>query len=262
MGNVGRVLRRLGRRCGACCPSPVEALEPRSLLSAGPSVSSVEIVGNVHTITGVVVAFNEALNPATAQDPQAFLFGKPPPPGSNNAFNLGDLLPFLAKPHVRSVIAGKIQWSSVTYNDANHSVTLTPIAPFKAERFMRVLRVKGTGAHLVKDAAGNVLDGGADSVTRWSFHVGKLVHYTDNDGDAVTLTLRGRGKIYTFIRKSGDPDPTVFVDGVTPASRLTGAVRPRRGGDGAANIAELDGLGSISTNLFNNPKFRVQSVDP
>lgn len=262
MGYVGRVVRRLCRRGGAFGPNRVEALEPRSLLSGGPSVNSVELTGNVHNITGVVVTFNESLNPATAQDPQAFLFGKPPPPGSNNGFNLGDLLPFLARPHVRSVIAGKIQWSSVTYNDAAHSVTLTPIAPFKAERFMRVLRVKGTGTHVVKDAAGNALDGGADSVTRWSFHVGKQVHYIDNDGDAVTLTLRGRGKIYTFIRKSGDPDPTVFVDGVTPASRLTGTVRPGRGSDGAANIAEVEGLGSISTNLLNNPQFHVQSIEP
>ena len=262
MTYVGSVLRRLFRRGGASCSASVESLEPRSLLSSGPTVTSVEMVGNVHNITGVVVTFNESLNAATAQDPQAYLFGKPPPPSSNNGFNLGDFFPFAAKPHVRSVVGGKIQFSSVTYNDASRSVTLTPVAPFKAERFMRALRVKGTGTHVVKDLAGNVLNGGADGVIRWSFHLGKQVIYRDNDGDVVTLTLRGRGRIYTFIRKTGDPDPTVFVDATTAASTLTGRIRRGRTSDGAANIAELEGAGGIHTNLLNNPQFRVESNQP
>jgi len=262
MTYVGSVLRRLCRRGGASCSAGVEGLESRSLLSSGPAVSSVELVGNVHNITGVVVTFNESLNAATAQDPQAYLFGKPPPPKSNNGFSLGDLLPFAAKPHVRSVVGGKIQFSSLTYNEASRSVTLTPVVPFKAERFMRALRVKGTGTHVVKDLAGNVLNGGADGVIRWSYHVGKQVTYRDNDGDVVTLTLRGRGRIYTFIRKAGDPDPTVFVDGATAASTLTGTVRRGRNSDGAANIAELEGAGVIHTNLLNNPQFHVQSTQP
>lgn len=256
------VLRRLLRHSSSS-PIPMETLEPRKLLSSGPTVTGVQLIGNVHNITSLVVTFNESLNPATAQDPQAILFGKPPPPGSDNGLSVGDFLPFLlAKPRPRTVIAGKIVFSSLTYNDANHSVTLVPLAPFRAERFMRVLRVKGTGAHVIKDVAGNVLNGGADTVIRWTPHQGKRVHYIDDDGEGVTFTLRGRGKLFTFTRRKGDPAPTIFIDGATAASVLTGKLVRGRSGDGVAHIAEIEGLGAVQNNVLNNPAFQVQAIQP
>jgi len=251
--------RRPGRDKASSRQAAIEALESRKLLSAGPALTSVDVVGPIHSITGVVLTFNESLDTTTATDKQTFLFGKPTPVSSNNPFNLGDVLPFLGRPKVRLVKLGKIQWSSTVYDDTSNTVTLTPIKPFNGAAFIRVLRVKGVGAHALKDTLGNVINNGVDVLILWSKHQGKQVRWVDAAGDHVTLSLRGRGQIYTFIRKFGDPDPTIFIDNATSSSVLTGTVKGVAGSPGVANIAELAGVNGISTNLLNNPQFNVQT---
>lgn len=245
----------------------IEALEPRQLLSGGPVLTGVHLVGSVGAVTSIVLTFNESLDPATAQDPHAYTFGKPIPHSSESGPSLSDFLPFLARPKVRAIKGGKIQFASATYVDANHSVTLAPFKPINARAFFRVLRVFGTGAHAVKDLGGNPLDGnsdgvgGDDAVVRWTMKQNKGVRYRDAGNDHVTLNLRGPGRLYVFKCNTFFNGAWVFVD--RPASRtiLSGSVQQGANGDGKGVIPELEGAGGIQNELLNNPSFVIQSTE-
>lgn len=264
-----RLKSLFGRPRSACLPAPanmIERLEPRQLLSAGPVLTGVHLVGGVGAVTSLVLTFNESLDPATAQDPHAYTFGKPLPHSSESGPSLSDFLPFLARPKVRAIKNGKIQFASATYDDANHSVTLAPYKPINARTFFRVLRVFGTGAHAVKDLAGNPLDGnsdgvgGDDAVVRWSMKHNARVSYRDGDGDRVNLVLRGRGSIFVFKSHTFFTGAWVFVDRPGSNTRLSGSVQPGPNGDGKAVIPELQGAGGIQNGLLNNPAFVVQTT--
>ena len=253
--------RRPVRRQGRWDAAAVEPLERRSLLSAGPAVTGIELFGPAGAIDSVVLSFNESLNAATAQNVKAYSFGKPPPQ-SNNGFNLGDLLPFAGKPKAAAVIAGKVQFQSAVYDDSAHTVTLTPKAPFSAIKVFRILRVRGAGANAIKDVAGNPLDGGIDAVWKWVKRQGKQISYTDSDGDHVSITLHGPGTLYAFVRRFGGGDPALFVASTKPNSVITGIVHRARTGNGSAAIGEIQGLEGVHNNLLNNPSFIIAALTP
>jgi hypothetical protein len=246
----------------------VEPLESRQLLSGGPVVTGVHIIGAARAITGIVVSFNESLDPASAQDTLAYRFGRPIPHTSDSTGpSLGDFLPFLARPKVRLVKQGKIQFASATYDDATHSVTLTPYKRFNGAQFFRVLRVIGSGTHVVKDVAGNPVDGnsdgtgGDDAVIRWVKKNNNRIAYRDGDGDRVALTLRGRGTLYVFKSTTFFTGAWVFVDHPRANTVLSGNVTQSANGDGKAVIPELEGAGGINNGLANNPQFVIQSTE-
>jgi hypothetical protein len=247
--------RRLARRPARLHPA-IEGLEPRQLLSGSPAVRSLQVLGNVHHVNRIVLTFDESLDPTTAQQPKSYSFGRVPASGSDNGVTIGDVLGFLAKPKVPAVKGGKIQWSSATYDDATHSVTLTAVKAFNASQYFRLLRVKGTGNYAVKDLTGRALNGGADTVVRWAYRTGKTLRFVEADGDTAVLTLKGPGQLYGFFRKSGDPDPTVFVSNTNSKSVLTGTVNQARMGNGVVNIAQVLGA-PAKTNLFSSSQFVV-----
>lgn len=253
----------------------VEALEGRQLLSAGPVLTGVTLAGPVSAVNAVVLSFNEPLDPTGAQNLQAYAFGKVGPQNSDNGFSLGDLLPFSTtaasrsnavgastKSRPRLVKAGKIQFASAVYDNAARTVTLTPLAPFRAQAFFRVLRVKGTGANALHDASGNVLNGGVDQVLNWSMRQGKQVMYLDAAHNRVTLRLRGRGRLFVFLRRRADADPVIFLDSTNAGSTLSGTVKNHGQTGGLTPIAEIDGDPSLAASLQRNPSFQVQSVIP
>ena len=256
-------------RCKSACRETkfVEPLEERRLLSGGPVVTGVHIVGTARAIRGVVVSFNESLDPASAQDTQAYRFGRPIPHSSDQGPSFSDFLPFLARPKVRLIKQGKIQFASATYDDATHSVTLTPYKPFNGAKFFRVLRVIGTGNHIVKDLAGNPVDGnsdgtgGDDAVIRWAKKNNKRIAYRDGDGDRLQLTLRGRGTLYVFKCTTFFTGAWVFVDHPGSNTVLSGSVTQSANGDGQAVIPELEGAGGINNGLATNPQFVIQSTE-
>src|SRR6185312_15423687 len=190
---LARLFRRPRRRGFSSACRAIESLEPRRLLSTGPALTDVHLVGSVHKIRAVELTFSESLSPTAVQDRQTFQFGKPTPQSSSSGISIGDILGFLGRPKVRLVKQGKIQWASIDYNDTTHVVTLTPIKPFNGQPFIRVLRVKGSGPHALTDASGAALYGGQDGFIRWKLKTGdgKHIHYIDGDGDKVTLSLKG-----------------------------------------------------------------------
>lgn len=251
-------------------PRPLaQALEARRLLTAtSPLLTTIHVDGSVHRITAVVLSFDEGLNPATALNPNSYIFGKVPPAGTNNGITLGDVLGFLgyrARPGVVRPAAfrnyvwvklGKIQWRDVTYSDATHSITLLPVKVFNGSAFFRMLRVTGTGSTALKDMAGNVFSGGSDAVMRWSFRTGKLLHYVDKDGDRVTISLKGPGVISSFVRKIGESRPTILISGTSRKSVLTGKIVQSQFGDGNTVIEQLSGS-TVKNNIVGNSHFLV-----
>ena len=237
----------------------VESIEPRKLLSASPALTGMSLIGPVHKVNRVVLTFDSALDPTTAQQPQSYIFGRIPPSSSANGITVGDVLGFLAKPHVRPIKDGKVTWTSAAYDDATHSVTLTAAKPFNASKYFRLLRVKGTGNFTIKDTLGDPLNGGHDTLIHWSYHAGRTLRFTDTDGDIATITMKGPGRMFSFIRKSGDPAPTIFVTNTNAKSVLNGTIRQGRLGDGVVRIAQILNA-PAKTNLFSSSHFVVQGT--
>jgi hypothetical protein len=260
----GSVLRRIFRRDRVSKRVVIECLESRQMLSSAPAFTGIHLVGSVHDVVGVVLSFNESLDPTAAQDVNTFQFGRVPPQSSSSGVSLGDILPFLGRPKLQAVKLGKIQWGSARYDDASHTVTLTPIKAINAQKFFRVLRIKASGPHALKDPAGDVFNAGTDLVIRWTKRQGKMIRYVDRDGDIVILKLRGPGQIYAFTRRVGDPDPnpTIFIDRAQSRTVLTGVIHQSALGNGTVNIAELEGAGGITNNLSAANGFNVESIEP
>jgi hypothetical protein len=76
----------------------IDCLESRQLLSASPTVSNVYLTGSATVCTGIVVQFDEPVDPAHAQDMQAYGAGKLPPTVKSSNFDWTQLLGFLAQP--------------------------------------------------------------------------------------------------------------------------------------------------------------------
>jgi len=239
----------------------VEGLERRTLLSAGPVLTGIRVLGPVAKAYGVVLSFDSSLDVASAQDTSNYVFGHATHSSSDNGVDIGTILGFLAVRRGPAVKNGKVQFLGAQYDDTDHTVTLTPVKPFNVWKFFRILRVKGTGNDPVTDLAGNPLNGGEDSVLHWKPLRGQIIRYSDSDGDRVTIKLKGPGKLYAFFHKSGDPFPTIIVTQTKAGkSSLTGTVVQSPTGDGIAHIAQLTGSVPTNTNMFSNTQIDVQST--
>jgi hypothetical protein len=247
-------------------PPLVERLEGRRLFSAGPRLLGVTLQGTATACTGIVMKFNEPLDPTSAQDIRDYSVGRVAQSSSSSGGF--PFLPFLARPKVSPYKNGKVVITSAVYDDATQTVTLVPSGPFKAWKFFRTIRIKGTGAHIVKDVAGNPFDGkgigkASDLVFTYVYHHGQHIHFRDGDGDIVHLDLKGPGEIFLIQQPRKNPSPMVFVSGTTLAnSVLTGTVRKVHTGNGTVVLAELEGTNSVQTNLLTSPVFSVQFVEP
>src|SRR5690606_33202644 len=146
-------------------------------LAAGPTVTSQLFVGRDDAIASLVIGFSGPLDPATATNPDNFLFG-----GSRGNGRKVHKTPFNAP----------------VYNDADRTVTLTFEKDFPITRFKRlkvILYSEKPGE--LADPDGNLLDGdrdgqaGGDSDERYKIKRGTKLSYKDADGDKVTLRVRG-----------------------------------------------------------------------
>lgn len=244
----------------------LEHLESRHLLSGGPQLAGIELLGNADACTGVVLTFNSSLDPARATDARAYVVGRiPPSPGSSSSL-LGDIFGFAKR--VNPIRQGKVKFASATYDDASHSVTLTPVAAFKEWKYFRILRVRGSGPYALTDAAGNAFDGngdgtgGDDLVVNWRTRRGKQIRYVDSDGDKVTIGLRGPGVMFVTQPTRGNPVPLIFIEHTNARSVLSGTVIAGKNGDGVAKIAQLSGFAGPSDTILSNSEFDVNKVLP
>lgn len=240
----------------------IDRLESRQMMSASPTVSNVYLTGSATACTGIVVQFDEPVDPAHAQDMQAYGAGKLPPTVQSSNFDWTQLLGFLAQPKPYLVTNGRLGFTSAVYDDAAATVTLVPVRAFNAVGLLRLLRVKGTGVHAMTDPNGNALNAGIDTYMSWVPHVGKQFSYLDADGDHVTLTLRGPGTIIAFLQSRSDRQPMIFIRGGNSRSILTGVVHQAVTGNGEATLAEVQGAGAIQNTLLTNPQFQILTLQP
>jgi len=256
------------RRRGTAPRAVIENLESRQLLSAGPLLTNVQLLGTAKACTGVVLTFNEALDPATAQDAAAFSIGRVKHGGSSDGLSLTDFLPFAGRPKSAAIHNHKIKFVLATYDDSTHSITLTPEAPFLAWKYFRAMRIRGTGSDALLDAAGNAYGdtgdgtGGHDSVITWKYHKGKSISFRDADGDHVTLHLTGKGELFSIQHPHGVPSPMVFISGGAVGSTIvSGKVKRSNHGDGVVTLTQLSGISSANvTLLLSNPQFQIMST--
>lgn len=263
-----------------------EPLEHRTLLSAsaspavdataagtsGPQIVAVHVIGPPSDATGVVVTFNEAMDPATAQDKASYVLVKHINKDSqDNGGGFFDI-PFTDNTTPASSELVKIHFSSAVYDDATHSVTLTPKHTFEIRRRFRILRVAGKGDHAITDTAGMALDGnydglpGGNAALKYKSHRGHFVNIKDVDGDHLKLQLSGPGQILLTQRRR-HPDPAgalVFLLGTNAnQSTLTGKVKiSKKGGDGIVPLAELTGVSAAQVNILNDPSIPIGMTQP
>lgn len=248
----------------------IDALEPRQLFAGGPTLTGVELLGSVGNVNSIVLTFSGALDPTTAQQVKGYAFGKPNPASGDSGFDIvgaifgfhrvGHEQPAAARP--RPVKGGKIQFASAVWDSSQDTVTLTPIRPFRATPFFRVLRIRGTGTYAVKDTAGNPFNNGADDVLTWRLKRGKVIRYVDGQKNHVTITLKGKGTVYAFLNRTGEPDPTIFIDNANASTVVTASVIQDHMFSATTPIAEVNGGQGFSDGLLNNPSFIVQTTTP
>lgn len=248
----------------------IERLESRQLLSGGPQLINVQLLGGAKACTGVVLTFNESLDVARASDVRAYSIGRVrgPSRGSSSDF-LSNFFPFAGRPKSRTIKNGKVQFVQANYNDLTHSVTLLTALPFAAWKYFRAVRIRGTGDFALTDTAGNAFDGnndgtgGDDTVLTWVYHKGKRIHYRDQDGDIVTLKLKGKGELFSIQHPIGPRLPMLFIEGAVPGSTIvSGAVVQKKTGDGIADIAQLTGFASADVTLLTDQHFRIGTQFP
>jgi len=240
----------------------VEAMEPRRLMS-GPSVVAARFLGTETEITGIVLTFNGPLDPASAQDPKAYFVGRTKP-GPNDSF----FDPFGLYDPPDEIVKARVQ--SAAYDAAAQTVTLTPAAPFNLFEKFRRIKVRGKGAHVVRDAAGAAIDGnfnnkpGGDLMLRTRVNRAKGFDFKEADGDRASLNLSGPGRLWSIKSKQRMFPPVVFLHETNGLkSTLKGKVKPnKKTGDGVVTLHQLSGVTFASVPLLSDPAFRVNVVDP
>ena len=238
----------------------VEHLEGRQLLAATPIVS-VGINGTAGQITGVVLTFNVPLDPASAQNVEAYSISKRTS-GESSSFGGIDTS--------SGGTTRRVKFQSAVYDPAAQSVTLTPADSFDLGRRFRLLRVLGEGPNAVKDAAGAPIDGNGDgragghAVVHSRVLRGPRYHLKEADGDTLRLRLTGPGVLRVWSDHRKHIAPVVFLFGADPArSTLSGTVvRNRRAGDGVVTIHQLTGTASAAVPVLADPAVRVHVVNP
>jgi hypothetical protein len=259
----------------------VETLENRSLMSVSvgapvaaaddpdvtpPTLVNEQLLGtDPRQVTGVVLTFSEALDPASAQDLKNFRVGRRTDQKQN--FDPENEV------HQEAFKDGLIRFTSAVYDPAAFTVTLTPKEPFNITRKFRTIRVLARGPNRgVKDVAGNILDGDGngkamgDAVEQFTFRRAQRVQYQEPDGDNVTIWLTGPGRLWV-LRKTADGKVNghgealrLYVDKTTTSAEVTGKVEGT--GNGVAVIDELINVYGAQLEIANSAVFQILHTIP
>ncbi len=199
----------------------------------GPRVTQVSTIGNAQAVNGVILTFDEALDPTSALNPANY--------GLLASAALG--LP-----------GGVVPISQVFYNASIRAVWLVPSRALPAGAFHQVI-LDGTSASGVADVFGNKLDGDGNGVPGGnflaSFARGTNLSYRDNNSDLVNLRLSGSGTIDSVLNASGAALSTSVIGADPMRSVLSGSVRRTSlGGDGVTSLGALTGVGSFGGGAY------------
>lgn len=210
-----------------------------------PEVLSVVPVLSGSAVTGYVVDYSKALNPATAGNPGNYvLFASGRDSGTANTF---------------------ISVAAAIYNASNNSVTVIPSAPLSANKFYGLM-INGANAAGVTDLSGNVLDGAGLGAAGSSYAaligIGNNLNYVDSVGNLVNLNSAG-ATLLVSRGFSGDPYDVEVLGVGTGGATVNGSVHRVGNSSGVTAIAELDGLGafgSVRSNMTTPQFFVTRSI--
>ena len=204
---------------------------------SGPVVTDVNAVIPLKTITALQLVFDkdlDSLSASTLANYNLFAAGKDKRLGTAD----DAALPLV----------------SAIYDSGTDSVTLTLLKALKQGQFVRII------AHdTITDTAGNALDGeftgefpsgdgvnGGDFITAQGF--GSKFKYTDRNGDAVALALKGGGRMQLLLTAEGEGD-TLHLSNILPGvTVLTGSVKLGKlapPADGVTTIQHLTGSAGV-----------------
>ena len=195
----------------------------------GPEITDVLTLGNGRTITGVTLAFDEALDPATA--------------GSAANYTL-----FIPNRNGRGETAVPIQ--SATFDPSNNTVTVATARTLPLNTFIRVV-VNGASSSGVSDIYGNRLRGtdasnGQDFSA--SFARGSNLRYFDHDGNLVTLAMSQGGLMDLYRSADGEGQVLRLIGNGPRRTVLSGNVRRGSiGSDGVTTFQSIDGATSAGS---------------
>lgn len=242
----------------------IDSLERRLLMARPIPVIAQQFVGTVEQVTAVVLTFDRALDPVTAQNPAGYSmlekfredddgFGGGIIGGGGGSDSDND----------------RIRIATATYDAAANTVTLTPRNPFNLSRHFTVIVVRGRGQNAVKTPDGQDLDGdgngraGGDAILRFRAAAKKSLSFRDADGDRARIKVEGPGRIFYLAPKFARSSPSVFLrDTSATETILSGTVKKARNGDGIADVAQLHGTSMALQTIATDPAFRIRSVVP
>ncbi len=155
------------------------------------------------------------------------------------------------------IVPGKrprnIPVTDAQYNAGTFEVTLTLGSTAKANILNKNLRFNLTvdGTTSVQDVAGNTLDGDEDGDSggdfRGAFVVGNKISYIDDDGDKISLKLKGPGEMQLWLDATNVARRLRFVGTNAANTILSGKIAGD--GDGETTIEDVVGLGDVQNNL-------------
>lgn len=267
--------RLLDRKAPQAAPRrPVildERLEQRLLFAraaVGPVVAQ-QFIGDIKHITAVVLYFDPAkpLDPASASDPEGYRLVKKS--RSLDDPDAGDFI--FGDDASSSTKVFRVKLKSATYDAANNSVTLIPVAAsFEIGRDFTVVVVEGTGSTPIKFADGSIIDGdlngkpGGDLNIRYRANPRQALTFKDADGDVakIRMTGGGAGRFFYFLPLYARSSPSFFLRDTNSVNVLTGTVKKSKRGDGIVHIAQItDNDDSILATLsMTEPPFSVRPI--
>ena len=204
-----------------------------------PKIDNVTFAYTKTHVTGVTVAFNEALNPATVTASNFELL-------NNDAHHNYTKLVALAKTN------------PLVYNATNDTVTLNFKSPLAASHFYKIF-VNGT-LNPVTDAAGTALDGefaaglpSGDGTPGGDFDApiafGTHFSYKDSLTNTVSLTLSQGGTMEMIRSMNGEGRYLELAKVVANKTILAGKVTKGKTGTGVTTLQEITGLGGAIDKL-------------
>lgn len=199
-------------------------------------------------VRGLVLQFNEDLEPSRAQDPDNFsLFLH-----TEKQFNT---------PPTRN----RVPLRAVEYDQASRTVTLRPGKTLRQNVFYEVF-VRTTTSHGLAATGLRAIDGDFDGVPGGEdfvgyFGRGNRLNYRDRTGDKVSLALQGPGVMEVFRGIQRDVRTLKVFDAVPEQTSVSGKVTPKgRFTDRVSPIGQL--VLSGATSLLNPEQFPVGLTIP
>jgi hypothetical protein len=218
--------------------------------TSGPRVVDLQLLSDHRGLTGIVLKFNEPLDPARAVNLLNYNYSVRAAGNDQKFGTLDDLLFGL---------------SSATYDPLNQTVTLRLETPVRCNSFIQLTINQLTDIASepvgVSDTAGNLLDGNNDGrpggVFQATFATGRHLTFVDGTGNLVGLRLSGTGTMQLIRRADGSAWKLVLVGSRPGRTRLSGQVRPVS--PGATTTTVIPSIvGSVSSRgLLPDPPFIV-----